>query len=153
VKSLVNILEVHLELVGSDSFGPLRGGHLRLMGRIGQIFSLANTPWQGHLRGDYPSYETEIDFDSDSNHLLDEEFLDCLPVLVRKHNRGSDAWPTTANCLLLKQLKPGVSEYMRVGILRVSLHLTAVLPEEIIWIKEYANSESDSSDLVTITIV
>jgi hypothetical protein len=142
-----------MELDGSESFGPLRGGYLRLTGRIGRIFPLANTAEQGLWRGHGRSYSTILDLDSDSNHLIDEEFLYCLPVLVRKLVAGRQDLPASIECLLLKQLKPGISEYMRIGILRVSLDPRAVLPEEIRWIAEFANSEIDSSDLVTITLV
>ena len=144
-----------MELVGSDPFGPLRGGYLRLRGRIGRIFSLANTDRHGvWLRDNYCySYETRMDLEPDSNHFMNEECLYCLPVLVSKLNLGPEVLSIITDCLLLKQLKPGVSEYMRVGLLKVSLAPNVELPEEIRWIAEYANSEIDSSDLVTITIV
>jgi len=153
VKPLVNILEAHMELVGSDSFGPLRGGYLRLTGRIGRIFSLANTARLGVLvRGHY-SYTTEMDIEPNSNHFMHEECLYCLPVLVRKlYSEQPQGSPTMTDCLLLKQLKPGVREYMRLGRLSVSLDPHDLLPE-IRWIAEYANSDIDSSDLVTITPV
>jgi hypothetical protein len=141
VKPLVNILEAHMELVGSDPFGPLRGGYLRLTGRIGRIFSLANTARYGVWVDDHFSHETEMDLESHSNQPMNEECFYCLPVLVRKLNSRPGDFPNITYCLLLKQLK------------QVSLRPNAVLPEEIRWIAEYANSEIDSSDLVTITIV
>lgn len=40
--TLVSVLEAHIEPLGSDVFDPLRGGYVRLTGRIGRIFSLVN---------------------------------------------------------------------------------------------------------------
>lgn len=37
----VTILEAQVYPVGSDAFGPLRGGYIALMGRIGSV-----VPWQ-----------------------------------------------------------------------------------------------------------
>lgn len=143
-----------MELVRPDSFGSLRGGYLRLTGRIERIFSQAIIAEDGIGLDDHYSHETIImDLESNSNHFMNEESLYCLPVLIRKLYSGSQDLPTITECLLLKQLKLGVSEYMRVGLLKVSLRPNDILPEEIMWIAEYAKSDIDSSDLVTIDIV
>ena len=119
------------------------------MGNIGRVFSLANTDREGEWIDGHWSFETPVDLDSSS---IDDESLYCLPLLIRKQNPGPEDWPTITDCLLLKRLKPGASEYTRVGLLKVSLDLEDTLPPEIRWIAEYARSEGCSEDLVTLTI-
>jgi hypothetical protein len=130
-----------------------------LTSRIERIFSLANRAgdetwdetWDD---GQYP-YKIVMDLGSDWNHFMNEESLYCLPVLISKLYSRLEYFgtPIVTDCLLLKQLKPGVSEYMRVGLLKEPLDAYAYLPEEIRGVAGYAKSEIDSSDLVTITIV
>jgi hypothetical protein len=148
IKALVSILEAHIEPLGSDEFGPLRGGYLRLTGRIGRIFSVADTSREGKLIDGHLSFKTVVDLGSNS---VDDESLYCLPLLVRKQYTLSK-WPTITECLLLKELQPNTFEYTRVGLLKVSLDLEHTLPHEIRWIAAYANSGSRSRDLHTITI-
>ena len=149
VEALVSVPEVHIEPLGSDVFGPLRGGYLRLTGRIGRIFSLADTNREGEWIDGHWSFETEVDLGS---ILIDDGSLYCLPLLVRRQNPGPEDWPTITDCLLLKRLKPDAFEYTRVGLLKVSLDLEDILPEEIRWIAEHANSEPRLRNLVTVTI-
>ena len=119
------------------------------MGRAGQIFSLADIDREGEWIDGHWSFETEVDLGS---NLIDDESLYCLPLLVRRQNPGPEDWPTITDCLLLKRLKPGAFEYTRVGLLKVSLDLEDILPHEIRWIAEHANSKPCSRDLVTVTI-
>lgn len=119
-----------------------------MAGRIGRIFSLADTDQEGEWIDGHWSFETQVDFGS---NLIDDESLYCLPLLVRRENPGSE-WPKITDSLLLKRLEPGAFEYTRVGLLKVSLDLEDMLPQEIRWIAEHANSEPCSRDLVTATI-
>jgi hypothetical protein len=146
---MVSVLKAYIEPLGSDPFGPLRGGYLRLAGRVGRIFSLADTDRTGEWIDGHWSFETHVDFES---NLLDDESVHCLPLLVHRQNPGPEEWPSFIDCLLLKQLKPGTFEYTRLGLLKVSLDLEDRLPQEIRWIAEFANFEPCSRDLVTVTI-
>jgi hypothetical protein len=149
VKALVSILEAYIEPLGSEEFGPLRGGYLRLTGRIGRIFPLADTSRDGKWINGHWSFETFVDLYSNT---IDDESLYCLPILVRRQNPGPEWWPIFADCLLLKELQPGTFEFTRVGLLKVALDLEDTLPDEIKWIVEYAESGPPSRDLHTITI-
>jgi len=135
-------------LPGSDEFGLLQGGHLVLSGRIGRVFSLFDDQYEeGEWVDGHYSFEVILDLGLDS---VDDESLHCFPLHVRTLNPGD--WPRIVDCLLLRQLKPGSSEYKRVGILKVSLELEDLLPGEIGWIVEYANSEPYSAGLDVVTI-
>jgi hypothetical protein len=87
VEALVCVLDVHIESLGSDAFGPLRGGYLLLTGRIGRIFSLADTDREGEWIDGHWSFETDLDLGS---NLIDDEALYCLPLLVRRQNPGPE---------------------------------------------------------------
>ena len=102
--------------------------------RIGRIFSLADIDRNGEWIDGHWSFETHLDLGSGS---IDDESLYCLPLLVRTQNPGD--WPDSL-------------EYTRVGLLKVSLDLKDVLPGELRWIAEHANSEPGPRDLVTVTI-
>lgn len=73
-----------------------------------------------------------------------------LPADSNASAKTSDS-ERTVFCLLLKQLKPGVHEYIRIGVLKVSLEDT--LPQEMKWVTGYAKSEPSARDLVTITLL
>lgn len=120
-----------------------------MTGRIGRIFSLADTNREGGWIDGHWSFKTQVDLGS---NLIDEESLYCLPLLVRKQYPGPEDWPIITDCLLLKRLKPGAFEYTRVGQLKVSLDLEDRLPQEIRWIAEHTSSKLCSRDLVTVTI-
>lgn len=148
VEALVSILEAHVEPLGSDEFGPLRGGYLRLTGRIGRILSLADTSREGEWIDGHWSFGIVVDLDSNS---IDDESLYCLPPLVHRQKPEWE-WPTITDCLLLKELQPGTFGYTRVGLLKVASDLEHSLPHEIRWIAEYRNPGPRSRDLHTITI-
>jgi hypothetical protein len=148
VEALVSILEAHIEPLGSDEFGPLRGGYIRLTGRIGRIFSFADTSREGEWIDGHWSFEIAVDLDSKS---INDELLYCLPLLVRRQKPGPQS-PTITDCLLLKELRPGTFEYTRFGLLKVSLDLEHTLPHEIRWIADYVKSGPRSRDLHTVTI-
>jgi hypothetical protein len=87
VEGLVSILEAHIEPLGSDDFGPLRGGYLRLTCRIGRIFSLAGTSREGEWIYGHWSFETDVDLSSDS---IDDKSVYCLPLLVLRQHPGPE---------------------------------------------------------------
>lgn len=145
---MASVIEAYIEPLGPDVFGHLLGGYLRLRGRIGRIFSLTGRDRAGEWVGGHWSWLVQVDLYSGSD---DNELLHCLPLFVRRQNPGPD-WPTFTDCLLLKQLKPGIHEYSRIGLLKVSLDLEDILPQEIKWIVEHAKSEPCLRDLVTVTI-
>jgi hypothetical protein len=98
-----------------------------LTGRIGRIFSLADTSREGEWIDGHWSFETDVDLSSDS---VDDKSLYCLPLLVRRQHPGPE-WPTITDSLLLKELQPGTFKYTRVGLLKVSLDLEQTRPHEI----------------------
>ena len=147
VGALVRVLEVYVEPIGPDAFGLLRTGYIRLVGRVGRIFSFEGRFLEGSWINGHWSFEVSLDLCLDS---MDYESLYCLPVLIRKEYSFDSS--TIIDCLLLRQLKPEALDYIRVGLLKVSLDLKDKLPQEIKWITEYCNFEQCSKDLVTVTL-
>ena len=146
VKALVNVVDARTKPLGSDEFGPLQGGYLVLAGRIGRIFSLTDESREGEWVNGHWSFEVHLDYFRDP---IGDESLRCLPLLVRTLNPGE--YPRIVDCLLLRP-RPGSSEYKRVGLLKVSLELEDLLPGEIGWVVDHANSELCPGDLAEITI-
>lgn len=78
----------------------------------------------------------------------DDEAMHCMPLFVCHSNSY-----TFTECLLLQELYPGGSEYIRVELLKVPLdEETEELPLEIRWVAEYSMLELSEREQGVITI-
>lgn len=143
-KVLVRLVDEGVEHVGPNDFGPLSGGHLVLTGRLGPVFPLTQENREGECVRGQNSYF--LHFDSTS---INEDTVFCLPLLIRMEG-GLDYH--TVHSLLLKQLMLDTHEYVRVGLLDITLEMDHLLPEEIKWIVHYANDEPCLVEITTVTI-
>ncbi|KAH7310136.1 heterokaryon incompatibility protein-domain-containing protein [Rhexocercosporidium sp. MPI-PUGE-AT-0058] len=141
--SLVKVVDAQVQPVGSDSFGALRGGYLRLAGGIGPpcpmnpgIISESHN--QVRLYADTPDER----FD---RSLL----LHCLPLYIINKDY------VFLTCLLLKQIKPDRLEFVRVGWMNIYQIVSARrldLPKGLKWLEEFVASAPSSREYTEITI-
>ena len=126
-----------IDAPSGDPFGLLRSGYILLKGRLGRTFSLANDK---HDVGQWIDGHSTFEWTTDINrNLIDNTTIYCLPLYVRSQNPGPEKWPVITDCLLIERFM--VDSYRRVGVLNVSLDLEDVLPQELSWIAEHAQSQ------------
>jgi len=136
VKELVSVAGVHIQPYGSDAFGILSGGFIRLTGRIGHMSRL------NFKSGFTRHWQCYVDT---SSRVVDDRVY-CLPLYILRYDKSE---LSRTDCLVLKRLNTD-AEYIRIGLVRVHPSSGDLLPKELRWIMEYSKAKRDSKEFTPL---